>query len=105
MANYTLELNGRTCRITMSGDLVASGVPDLKVALKEQLTSGVEEVVFDFAATTLLDSSGIGLLIATSNTLARQQGRIRVLNVSPDILQLLQSMRLAGRLNASGRVS
>ena len=61
------------------------------------------EIVFDLAATVMLDSSGIGLLIATSNTIARQQGRVRVLNLSADILRLLQSMRLASRLNASGR--
>jgi anti-anti-sigma factor len=105
MANYTLEPNGPTCQVTLHGDLVASGIPELQAALKQSLQPGVAEVVFDLAATAMLDSSGIGLLIATSNTLARQQGRIRVLNVSPDILQLLQSMRLAGRLNASGRVS
>ena len=87
----------------MHGDLVASVIPDLQAALKQQLQPGVEEVSFDLAATVMLDSSGIGLLIATCNTMARQQGRIRVINVSPDILQLLQSMRLTGRLNATGK--
>ncbi len=103
MANYTLEPNGRNCRVTMDGDFVSSGVPELQAALKEQLQSGVVEVTFDLSATAMLDSSGIGLLIATSNTLARQQGRVSVVNVAPDILQLLQSMRLATRLHASGR--
>ncbi len=87
----------------MQGDLIASDVPDLQAALKQQLQRGVDEIVFDLAATVMLDSSGIGLLIATCNTMARQQGRIRVINVSPDILQLLQSMRLTGRLNATGK--
>ncbi len=105
MANYTLEPNGRNCRVTMDGDLVSSGIPELQAALKAQIQTGVTEVVFDLAATAMLDSSGIGLLIATSNSLARQQGRLSILNVSPDILQLLQSMRLATRLNAAGRTS
>lgn len=87
----------------MQGDLIASDVPDLQAALKQQLQRGIDEIVFDLAATVMLDSSGIGLLIATCNTMARQQGRIRVINVSPDILQLLQSMRLTGRLNATGK--
>lgn len=87
----------------MQGDLIASDIPDLQAALKQQLQRGVDEIVFDLAATVMLDSSGIGLLIATCNTMARQQGRIRVINVSPDILQLLQSMRLTGRLNATGK--
>lgn len=102
MAIYTLEQNGKDCRVTMHGDLVASVIPDLRAALKEKLQPGVEEVLFDLGATVMLDSSGIALLIAASNTMARQQGRLRVLNVSPDILQLLQSMRLAARLNTTG---
>ena len=105
MATYTLEQNGRTCRVTLQGDLIAAVLPDLQAALKQQLAQGVDEVVFDFATTVMLDSSGIGLLIATSNTMARQQGRVRVINVSADILQLLQSMRLTSRLNASGRAA
>lgn len=102
---YTIEQNGRTCRIIMNGDLVASGVDELKSAIKGQLQAGTDEVIFDLGTTTQLDSTGIGLLIATSNSMARQQGRVRLVNASPDILQLLQSMRLAARLNASGRAN
>jgi len=101
MATYTLEKDGSNCRVTMHGDLVASVIPDLQAALKQQLQPGVEEVSFDLAATVMLDSSGIGLLIATSNTMARQKGRVRILNVSQDILRLLQSMRLTSRLTVS----
>ncbi len=105
MATYTIEQNGRHCVVTLLGDLVASGIPALQAALKQQLPLGVNEITFDLAATAMLDSSGIGLLIATSNSLARQQGRIRILNASADILQLLQSMRLVARLNATGRAN
>jgi anti-anti-sigma factor len=59
--------------------------------------------VFDLGKTAMLDSSGIGLLIATCNSLERKKGKMRVLQASSDILRLLQSMRLAGRLNVSGR--
>ena len=105
MEKYAIEIIDRNCRVTMQGDLTASVVPELQGVLKEKLQQGIDEVVFDLATTVMLDSSGIGLLIAASNTMGRQKGRISVLNVSPDILQLLQSMRLAGRLNAVGRKS
>lgn len=102
MEKYAIELKDRKCRITMQGDLTASVVPELQGILKEKLQLGVDEIVFDLAGTVMLDSSGIGLLIAASNTIGRQKGRISVQNVSPDILQLLQSMRLAARLNVTG---
>ena len=51
----------------------------------------------------MLDSSGIGLLIAAHNSLARKEGRVRVVNASADVFRLLQSMRLVGRLNVQAR--
>jgi hypothetical protein len=42
-------------------------------------------------------------LIAARNSTAHKQGLMSVVNVSPDILQLFQAMRLVSRLNASGR--
>jgi anti-anti-sigma factor len=103
MAGYTIERNEGQCRVLLEGDLTASLIPDLQAALKENLDQGVREAVFDFGNTAMLDSSGIGLLIATCNSLARRDGRISVLNTSEDILRLLQSMRLAARLNVTGR--
>ena len=51
----------------------------------------------------MVDSSGIGLLIAASNTLSQKNGRLAVVNTAPEILRLMQSMRLVTRLNISGR--
>jgi anti-anti-sigma factor len=103
MAGYTIERKEKQCRVVLQGDLTAPLIPDLQAALKIQLEQGVDETVFDLGKTPMLDSSGIGLLIATCNSLTRNHGRMRVLNVSPDILRLLQSMRLVTRLNVSGR--
>ena len=102
MEKYTIEMKDGSCRVAMLGDLIASVVPEIQAALKEKTQQEIHEIVFDLGPIVMLDSSGIGLLIAASNTMGRVQGRISVLNVSPDILQMLQSMRLAGRLNATG---
>jgi len=103
MAYYTIERKENQCLVALQGDLTAPLIPDLQAALKKNLEQGVEEAVFDLGNTVMLDSSGIGLLIATCNSLAQKKGKMRVLNVSPDILRLLQSMRLVTRLNAAGR--
>ena len=103
MAGYTIERKESQCWVMLQGDLTAPLIPDLQAALKKNLEEGVHEAVFDLGNTAMLDSSGIGLLIAACNSLAKSQGKVRVLHVSPDILRLLQSMRLVTRLNASGR--
>ena len=103
MTSYTIKRAVNECRVALEGDLTASLVPELQAALKQQLEQGASEVVFDLEKTAVLDSTGIGLMIAVSNSLARRQGKMRVLGVSRDILQLLQSMRLVARLNATAR--
>ncbi len=103
MSEYTIEKRDHVLHLTLTADLTASVVPGLQAALRAALGADVTEVVADLLHTAMLDSSGIGLLIATSNALAKRGGRIRVVNVAPDILQLLQSMRLTARLNTSGR--
>jgi anti-anti-sigma factor len=103
MANYTIERKPKLCRVTLGKDLVASLVPELQAALKQELQEDGMEVVFDLGQAAMLDSSGIGLLIAAYNTVSRRQGRLHVVNVSGDVFQLLQTMRLVSRLNVVGR--
>jgi len=76
-------------------------VPGLQAGLKNEIASGVREIVFDFASVEMLDSSGIGLLVATNNSLAAVQGTIRLERVSVDLMKLLRSMRLVDRLHAT----
>jgi anti-anti-sigma factor len=51
----------------------------------------------------VVDSSGIGLLIATHNSLKTKGGSLRVANASPDILNLFKAMRLDRHFTVEGR--
>ncbi|MDO8837039.1 MAG: STAS domain-containing protein [Vicinamibacterales bacterium] len=103
MGGFAIERRGSRSVVVVSGDLTAPMVPSLQGSLKQEIDEGALDIVFDLAATETLDSSGIGLLIAACNSLARISGRISVVNLSPPLLQLLHSMRLVSRLNASPR--
>jgi anti-anti-sigma factor len=103
MAAYVIKQKGGNGSVKMKGDLTAVLVPELQARLKELLNKGAREMEFDLAASTMLDSSGIGLLIASANSLLPNGGMVRVTNVCPDIFRLFQSMRLTARLNVSGR--
>ena len=103
MAHYTIETSGPRCYVATTGDLTASMVPELKAALQGALTRGAQELVVDLGQAAALDSSGIGLLIAAHNSLSQKQGKLRVINVSEDILQLMQSLRLVHRFSITGR--
>jgi anti-sigma B factor antagonist len=103
MAAYVIEQSDRKASVKLTGDLTAVMVPELQSGLKEMVNRGARELVFDLASTTMLDSSGMGLLIAAANSVAPNGGSVRVTNVCPDIFRLLQSMRLTTRLNVSGK--
>jgi anti-sigma B factor antagonist len=97
--NYRLDRAQSHCKVTVNGALTAIVIPEIKEALKKEIQQLTREIVFDLQDTTMLDSSGIGLLIATSNTLAQKEGVLRVVNPSQEVFQLLRHMHLVSRLN------
>jgi anti-anti-sigma factor len=103
MSSYRVEHTDTECRASVEGGLTAVLVPELQQALKQEMEGGARQVTVDLAATRILDSSGIGLLIAASNSLAQESGQLAVVNVSPEILRLLRTMRLVPRLRVSAR--
>jgi anti-anti-sigma factor len=102
MSSYHMEHTGEGCRLAVNGGLTAVLVPELQQALKAEVEKGAQRITFDLAETRMVDSSGIGLLIAASNTLSQRNGKLSVINTAPEILRLLRSMRLVSRLNISG---
>lgn len=103
MDNFDIAVEGTQCRITLGARLTATEAPALQAALKEHISAGSKEFVFDFGHVQSLDSTGIGLLVAASNSAASHKGAVRLTDVSPEILKLLRSIRLIDRLNATGK--
>ena len=50
----------------------------------------------------MLDSAGLGLLIAAHNSLQKVGGEMSVVKASPDILELLTTMRIHQHFRISG---
>lgn len=101
MTTYQVERIDTNCKVSVNGSLTAILVPVLKEALNRELQQETHELVFDLKQTTMLDSSGIGLLIATSNTLKKTGTKLRVINPAEQIFELLGNMRLLSRLNVT----
>jgi anti-anti-sigma factor len=100
---YTITNVGKNYLVKLTGDLDTDQIPELQKALKDVVNGGALEIVFDFSDTKYLNSSGIGLLVATRNSLVAQKGTIRIVNVSADTMRMLQSIRLVNILNAAGK--
>ncbi|MHC1790754.1 ATP-binding protein [Solidesulfovibrio sp.] len=76
------------------GDIVASVADELRTHLKEIMHQLTGPLVIDLSRVELIDSVGIGLLIAAHNTLSKKGERLALAHVSPDLAALLRTMRL-----------
>jgi anti-anti-sigma factor len=75
-------------------DIVASSVEEFRAEWKRALAPGTASLTVDLDGVEMIDSVGLGLLIATHNTLGKAGGKLRVSGASPDILGLFRTMRL-----------
>jgi anti-anti-sigma factor len=81
-------------RLTLEANVSAKNTQDLRDLFKQHLSDGAHNLELDFTNVGSIDSVGIGLLVATHNSLAKAGGRLSLSNVSQDISQLFSLMRL-----------
>lgn len=84
------------------GDITASSAPLIRTELKNLIADGVRDLVIDLVNTHVIDSTGIGLLVATHNSIQRLNGKLSLKNVSKDLMDLLKAFRLDKHFNISG---
>jgi anti-anti-sigma factor len=94
MPHPDVQRSGLTLTVVPKGVLGADRVGELRPEVREQIAGGARDVIFDLREVHALDSTGIGFMIATHNTLQGCGGALRVIEVRADILRLLTTMRL-----------
>ena len=83
-------------------DVVASMAEDFKTELLSVINDSSNEVVIDLTGVEMVDSVGIGVIIAAHNTLSQSQRKLKVINVTNDVLGLFTTMRLNRRFTVEG---
>lgn len=83
-------------------DVVAANCGELREQLRQLVAAGTRGVVLDFAAVRMVDSAGLGMLIAAHNSFRKSQGEISIANCPPEILELFRSMRLHQHMKIEG---
>lgn len=102
MAEQAITKNDNRAVMQPEGDVVAGTVPGLRSTMRGVLAEGVRELVVDLSRVEMMDSSGIGLLIAAHNSLVKLGGRLEVIHASQDILELFRAMRIPQHFQVSG---
>ncbi len=83
-------------------DVVASMAEDFKTELLSVINESIAEVVIDLEGVEMVDSVGIGVIIAAHNTLNQSDRKLKVVNVAKDVFGLFTTMRLNRRFTVEG---
>lgn len=94
---------GEKAIVLPHGDIVATVVPDYRPTLRDLVRSGLREMVIDLSETVMIDSTGLGLLLAAFNSLRAIDGKLSVVNASEDIVELFRSLRMHQHFPVAGR--
>mgnify|MGYP002528505892 FL=1 len=81
-------LNGNELTVNLTGRLDTTTAPQLEAELKQNI-SGVERLVFDFAALEYLSSAGLRVLLAAQKVM-NKQGTMVIRNVNETIADIFE---------------
>ena len=92
MSEIIREENKVTIR--PNDNIVASMSHELREELLSLIGKGEKGLIVDMKDVLLIDSVGIGILVAAHNSLSKCGGKLTVINLSEDLYQLFKTMRL-----------
>ncbi len=78
-------------------DVVASMAEDFKNELLSAIKNSKDDFYIDLEGVEMVDSVGIGIIIAAHNTLSQTDRNLKVINVIKDVYGLFTTMRLNRR--------
>lgn len=84
----TLDKNGSSLNVCVSGRLDTTTAPELEKSLSSQL-GGVESLALDFAQLDYISSAGLRVLLGAQKTMNRQ-GSMTIRNVNADIMEIFE---------------
>lgn len=81
-------------RIKPAGDVVADKVESLRAELSAAVATGADKITVDMESVSIIDSSGIGVLISAFNSLKKKNGNLEIVNLNENITKMFKIMRL-----------
>ena len=86
--------NGQDIVLTLEEDVIAAKSEDVKQKLKDAIAGELSFLTLDLDKVEQVDSVGMGVLIATYNSLRKREVGFKLINVGQNIYDLFQVMRL-----------
>lgn len=75
-------------------DIVASRVTELRDTIMEQVDSGENKIILDLANVSVVDSMGIGVIVACLKSIKQKDGDLLVATKNQDFIKLFNVLKL-----------
>jgi anti-sigma B factor antagonist len=89
-----LQTDGDTLRISAIKELSASSSNAFRDEARRAFVDGQTNIEIDLSQTAVVDSCGLGALVALHKTASSRGGALRLLNPNPAIQQILELTRM-----------
>ena len=92
--SFSIERVDGVTVVGVDGELTVGNRGDFKSVVLEQLETGERKFVFDFATSSYIDSSGLGVLVSLSKKIRENSGGLRLAGLNEDLLTLFELTKL-----------
>ena len=82
--------------LVVHGDADLHSAPELRERIRGAIDEGATTVVVDLSATTLVDSTSLGVLLGAMKRLREQDGQIRLVVPRPEVRRVFEITMLDG---------
>jgi anti-sigma B factor antagonist len=89
-----MEVQGRNLRIAGVKELGTANATAFRNWVRHALAEDHQDIEIDLSETTLLDSCGLGALIALHTAVGSRGGKLRLRQPQPPIQQILELTRM-----------
>jgi anti-sigma B factor antagonist len=83
-------LTADTQVVTVGGELDMGAAPELRAAISRALEAGASTLVVDLSEATFIDSTTIGVLVATHRRLGLAGGSLELVCCEPNLLRVFE---------------
>ena len=89
-----IQMRGDTLEISEVKELGAANANLFRDNARKAMTNGQQNIDIDLSQTRFVDSCGLGALIALHKTACDRKGRLRLVNPTSAVQQILELTRL-----------
>jgi len=94
--SYKVTAHGHSTVVRLECDFLdTQNAPALKYELKRLLETGTRMVIVDFSPVRIVDSTGLGALLAAARVASRTGGQLRVAGLQPQVRETFDLARMS----------